>query len=105
MTPATVVNMRKSGYDVYIGRPSLWGNPFTIGRDGDRARVIARYEEYLLTTPALLNALPTLRGKRLGCFCAPLPCHGGILVKHIPGPTADHCTQQLHDSTPIADDE
>ena len=28
---------------VYIGRPSKWGNPFVIGRDGARADVIAKY--------------------------------------------------------------
>jgi hypothetical protein len=32
---------------VYIGRPSIWGNPFVIGRDGDRAEVIGQYEAWL----------------------------------------------------------
>ena len=31
----------------FIGRPSTWGNPFRIGRDGDRAEVVKKYSEYL----------------------------------------------------------
>ena len=31
---------------VYIGRPSVFGNPFVIGVDGDRAAVIDRFREY-----------------------------------------------------------
>lgn len=30
---------------VYIGRPSIWGNPFVIGKDGNRTNVIARCED------------------------------------------------------------
>jgi len=29
-----------SGPGVYVGRPSKWGNPFTIGPDGTRDEVI-----------------------------------------------------------------
>jgi len=29
-----VVHCKRAVYDVYVGRPSKWGNPFTIGRDG-----------------------------------------------------------------------
>jgi uncharacterized protein DUF4326 len=32
---------------VYIGRGSKWGNPFRIGRDGNRAIVIAKFERWL----------------------------------------------------------
>jgi len=32
---------------VYIGRPSKWGNPFVIGRDGSRADVIAKYRTWI----------------------------------------------------------
>jgi hypothetical protein len=38
---------------VYIGRPSKWGNPFVIGKDGTRDDVVAKYRAYLLRTPAL----------------------------------------------------
>ena len=30
----SVVHCKKSPYDVYIGRPSKWGNPFTHKQDG-----------------------------------------------------------------------
>lgn len=66
---------------VYIGRPSLWGNPFTIGPDGDRDEVIRKYSDYMQAHPELRQAAKNhLRGKDLVCFCAPLPCHGDILI-------------------------
>lgn len=81
MTQTRVVHVRKSGYDVFIGRPSLWGNPFLIGRDGTRDEVIAKYRSYLMKRPQLVRrARKELTGKRLGCFCHPLPCHGDVLV-------------------------
>lgn len=76
-----VVNKYKEPYDIYIGRGSKWGNPFEIGKDGTREEVIEKYRTYLLNKPELLKALPELRGKTLGCFCKPKPCHGDILVE------------------------
>ena len=35
------------GEGVYIGRPSLIGNPYRIGTHGTREQVIARYREWL----------------------------------------------------------
>jgi hypothetical protein len=81
----TVVNKYKGGFDVYIGRGSIWGNPFRLADtkdDDERARVIEQYEQHLLSQPALMAQLSTLLGKRLGCFCAPKPCHGDVLKKH-----------------------
>jgi hypothetical protein len=75
-----VVNKRVSEFDVYIGRGSKWGNPFRIGDHGDRDQVIAEYQRYICLRPNLIAALGELRGKRLGCFCAPKPCHGDVLV-------------------------
>lgn len=80
----TLLNKRRHGIPagaVYIGRGSKWGNPFVIGRDGDRATVIAKYARYLRTRPDLLRALDELRGKDLVCFCAPLECHGDLLLR------------------------
>lgn len=76
----TVVNVLHKQYDVYIGRPSIWGNPYRIGRDGTRAEVIAKYREWIAQQPEILDLLPTLRGKRLGCFCHPKKCHGDVLA-------------------------
>ncbi|MTJ94210.1 MAG: DUF4326 domain-containing protein [Desulfovibrio sp.] len=69
---------------IRIMRPSKWGNPFVIGRDGDRNTVLARYREWLW---AEINAgrvrlpdLAGLDGAALVCCCAPKPCHGEILL-------------------------
>lgn len=76
-----VVNKYREPYDLYIGRGSIWGNPFKIGRDGDRAEVIRKFEEYLAASPALIARLPELLGKRIACFCAPQACHGDVLKR------------------------
>ena len=81
-----VVNVSKSSYDVYIGRladygDTCWGNPFKIGKDGDRDEVIRKYEEWILTQPQLMSKLHTLRGKVLGCHCKPMRCHGEVLAR------------------------
>lgn len=76
-----VVHCKKEKFDVYIGRPSKWGNPFRIGRDGSRKDVIELYRQWALNNPVLLNSLHELRGKTLGCWCKPLPCHGDVLVE------------------------
>jgi hypothetical protein len=81
MTPR-VINQRRDVGGVYIGRPSKFGNPFVIGRDGNRAEVIRKYEEWLLAQPALVEAARReLRGHDLRCFCAPLACHGDVLLR------------------------
>lgn len=77
-----VVDCRKEAYDVYIGRPSVWGNPFHIGRHGTREEVIAKYREWILARPTLIErARRELKGKQLGCYCAPLACHGDVLAE------------------------
>lgn len=83
MIETRIVNKRKEKCDIYVGRPSKWGNPFKIGKDGSRDEVIAKYRNYILQNPVLLNSLGELRGKTLGCFCKPLPCHGDVLIELI----------------------
>ena len=78
----TVVNVKKTpDFDVYIGRPSEFGNPFVIGKDGDRDTVIEKFKQYVFKEkPVLiLRARTKLRGKRCGCYCAPKACHGDPL--------------------------
>lgn len=82
-TETVVVNIRWEKCDLFIGRPSKWGNPFIIGRDGDRKEVVKKYHDWILTQKKLMTSLHELKGKRLGCFCAPLECHGNILVNLI----------------------
>lgn len=78
-----VVNKRDRLYDVYIGRGSTWGNPYTVKEYG-RDVCIQLYETYirkrLRDEPELRQELMLLDGKVLGCFCKPQRCHGDILV-------------------------
>lgn len=85
-----VVNVRSARYDVLVDRSTKWGNPFTheVNKKtraqiivATRAEAIARYEEWLKSQPQLMAALPDLCGKVLGCWCAPLPCHGDVLAR------------------------
>ena len=60
---------------VYIGRPSKWGNPFSIGKHGSREEVIKQYREWIMKKPLLIKeARIELKGKDLVCFCAPKCC-------------------------------
>jgi hypothetical protein len=81
-----VLNARQVGKQstpgrVYVGRPSQWGNPFVIGRDGSRDDVIAKYRAWIVRQPALITALHELRGKDLICWCAPERCHADVLAE------------------------
>ncbi|MBN2209830.1 MAG: DUF4326 domain-containing protein [Sedimentisphaerales bacterium] len=94
--PVRVVHVRKEAFDVYIGRrsggfpESIWANPFKLGKHGNRRQILAKYREMILSTPPLYRKLPHLRGKVLGCWCAPqggltkddpLKCHGQVLAQ------------------------
>ena len=76
-----VVHCKRERCDIYIGRPSEWGNPFEIGKDGTRQQVIDKYRAWIRTQPALMAKLPALKGKTLGCWCHPKPCHGDVLAE------------------------
>ena len=88
-----VINVRKEHfyvYDknyVYIGRPSIFGNPFKIGEDGDREEVIAKYRQHfydkIRTDPGFKSDILKLQGKVLGCFCKPLACHGDVVAEYL----------------------
>lgn len=67
---------------VYVGRPSIYGNPFAIGPDGTREEVIAKYRALVMGNRLMLGQVKKhLRGKDLVCFCAPLPCHADVLIE------------------------
>lgn len=80
-----VVHCKRERFDVYIGRPSKWGNPIPVpkgyDRDTDPEEILGRYELHVRSRPDLMAALPELRGKVLGCWCAPRRCHGDVLVR------------------------
>jgi hypothetical protein len=87
-----LVNIKTtSQFDVYIGRPSKWGNPFSHKKTSTLAKhscstrqeSIQKYKEYLTIGEGrhLLADLHELDGKILGCFCKPKPCHGDVLLQ------------------------
>lgn len=91
------VNLRNEPYDVYIGRPSKYGNPYRLGFDGDRKEVIRKYAQMLQKNPGLQwAARQVLQGKRLGCFCKPEPCHGDILARVADGMTPAEAFRALY---------
>lgn len=88
----SVVHCKKMPYDIYIGRPSKWGNPFTHLKDKktsakhmvrNREEAVEAYRQWITTGEGkhLLNDLSELKGKVLGCWCKPQSCHGDILVE------------------------
>ena len=98
MTAPRVVHCKHEPFDVYVGRPSKWGNPFRIGavyshgpvalqgHPLSRVEAVQAYEAWLCSSElgaTLLWALGQgeLRGKTLGCWCAPLPCHADVLLR------------------------
>lgn len=67
---------------VYIGRPSIYGNPHHVTDTVTREEVIAQYEQDLLADPKRLATYRRrLRGKNLVCWCKPLACHGDVLLR------------------------
>ncbi|MER7756054.1 DUF4326 domain-containing protein [Kitasatospora sp. NPDC097643] len=92
----TVVNLKghrdDPGYAdvVYVGRPMHRGGwhlpgspphcPYRPGPDLTREQMLVKYRAHLLAHPDLLALVPPLRGHRLGCWCAPLPCHADVLA-------------------------
>jgi hypothetical protein len=86
----SVVHCKKEPYDVYIGRPSKWGNPFTHLKDGktlakfimgSRDEAVEAYREWITNGDGkhLMEDLPELKNKVLGCWCNPQACHGDVL--------------------------
>ncbi|WP_370242885.1 DUF4326 domain-containing protein [Marisediminitalea sp.] len=81
-----IVHCKKDKYDVYIGRPGIWGNPFEIGKHGTRQQVIDLFRKHMMMRienegEPLKRQLAGLHGKTLGCWCAPKPCHGAVLLE------------------------
>ena len=85
-----VVHCRRAHFDVYIGRPSIWGNPYSHRENGTKAKykvasreeAISRYEQWLRSKPDLVAlARKELKGKVLGCWCVPDKCHGHVLAR------------------------
>jgi hypothetical protein len=93
--------MKNKDENIYIGRKGVvfingtrfplndspWANPYKITKDQSREQVLLMYLEYiekkLESNNNLINDLLNLKGKKLGCWCKPLSCHGDILIKLI----------------------
>ena len=76
---------RKPPGVVVVARPSRWGNPFVVGRDGDRAECVARYRRALEAGElrfTVEEACSQLAGRDLACWCAlDVPCHADVLLE------------------------
>ncbi|MNJ39218.1 hypothetical protein D3C77_340850 [compost metagenome] len=86
----TKVSNKDAGdsYDVYIGRGTLWGNPYQMGKEGTRDEVIAKFaydfERRFLKLPEKFDEnIEKLRGKTLGCHCKPAACHGDVIANYL----------------------
>jgi hypothetical protein len=91
MGKTRVVHVKKERYDIYIGRPSIFGNPFKIGQDGNREEVIEKYRQWIsgsafqdiepIRRKSIVNCIRFLKGRILGCWCKPRACHGDVLAE------------------------
>ena len=106
--PRRVQRRRTAGWKmppntVYVGRPSKWGNPFSVAywtaggmtsRGYAQALVTEQFRACLLGEDEpedpekveriawIREHLKELRGKNLACWCKPgTPCHADILLE------------------------
>lgn len=76
-----VVNLRKEKYTVYIGRGSIFGNPYKLGKN-TREEVINLYRFHAKQDLNVYKAICNLpKDAILGCFCKPLGCHGDVIIE------------------------
>ena len=89
-----LINYRTYNLDrskvVPIDRRSVIGNPFRIGESGwDRDAVIRLYRKWFYKRieemPSFKKKILALKGKTLGCWCSPLPCHGDVIIEYLEG--------------------
>lgn len=103
-----VVNLKYDKCDIKICRckdnsipePPLegcFGNPFFLRNpndDNERTHVIYKYKQYFLNRIEIdykfREAVLSLKGKKLGCFCAPKPCHGDIIIQWLDNLSTNH---------------
>lgn len=74
----------RNKHRAYIGRGTVFGNPFRIGVDGTREEVIAKYAAWFNNNEALKRQVRDyLTGKTLVCHCKPLACHGDVIANYL----------------------
>jgi hypothetical protein len=99
--PKRIQRKRTKGYkspkgSIYVGRPTEWGNPFTVGCDAWRFSIHVPFwhpenieqvlADYRYLCKMMLYADPKwlapLRGKDLSCWCNEEDsCHADILLE------------------------
>lgn len=88
---------KKPANTVYVGRPTIWGNPFVGPRAAQdyerwvtgkmrRAEFYKKRQTNSLTLHfdcrRVRDGLRDLKGKNLACWCKPdAPCHADVLLK------------------------
>jgi hypothetical protein len=114
MKRTTVVNIKTAarGSYVYIGRAGrgkdgTFGNPIIVGKKCQQCRKVHRFPSDTLRCFAHYFAdklnhdrefrglVGTLKGKRLGCFCTPKPCHGQIIAAYCDSYWTEHADGDL----------
>lgn len=96
-----IVNIRNEKCDVKICRlpnntipdppkNGCFGNPFflkNINDNEEREEVLKKYRKYFYERiekdEEFRKAILTLKGKKLGCFCAPKLCHGNVIKEYL----------------------
>lgn len=87
--PTTVVNVKtaKRGTYIFCARPTIYGNPFRIGRDGTRLDVIVKYIDYffdrLERDVVFKEKVLGLKNKTIGCYCHPDLCHLHVIAYYL----------------------
>lgn len=82
-----ILNEHSNKKERFPKQSSKFANPYKVGRDGTREVVIQKYKHYIESRleahPGLYQELLELKGKNLGCWCHPEPCHGDVLLELI----------------------
>lgn len=101
-----IVNIQRtpdSDIDVYVDRRSDYGNPFRLEKDGGnytREGSIKAYRDWFYSDEnqeLRERAREELKGKTLGCWCKPKPCHGDVLVGFLDGMKCNECDRRHSD--------
>lgn len=108
-----VVHFKKEPYDVYIGRPSIFGNPWSHLENTqaefkakNRLEAVENFRDWLKgerftevlqnKRKIILDNLPKLKGKILGCWCGNQLCHGDPLAQ-----LADEVQEMASEIAPV----
>ena len=88
----TLINYRTYNLDkskiIPIDRRSIFGNPFLLSkycREESILQYFAWFHRQLEFRSDFKEAVLKLKGKTLGCWCTPLPCHGDVIINYLDG--------------------